>query len=64
MCRNNRHDDHYEKCLKGGPVWYSAWGYVEEGKIHARLTFNPWFDEMLGHFDDVMKAEPQLQSKE
>ena len=24
-------------------VWFSAWGYEEEGKVHARLTYNPYF---------------------
>ena len=27
--------------------WFSAWGYQEEGKYHARLTWNPYFTEML-----------------
>jgi len=25
-------------------LWYSDWGYTEPGKIHARLTFNPYFE--------------------
>ena len=28
-------------------LWFSAWGYNEEGKYHARLTWNPYFDELL-----------------
>ncbi|MFS1525709.1 alpha/beta hydrolase [Microbulbifer sp. 2304DJ12-6] len=34
-------------CRSGGEVWYSAWGYNEPGKIHARLTFNPYFEGMM-----------------
>ncbi len=36
-------------CKNGEPVWYSAWGHDVEGKpFHARLTFNPDFDVMIG----------------
>ena len=28
-------------------LWFSAWGYNEEGRYHARLTWNPDFDELL-----------------
>lgn len=28
-------------------IWYSAYGYKEENKYHARLTWNPYFAEMI-----------------
>lgn len=44
ICRNGQPEEDYEKCLVGEEIWYSDWGYVEEGRTHARLTFNPYFD--------------------
>jgi hypothetical protein len=35
-------------------VWYSDWGYREPGKMHARLTFNPYFNWQLGVIDEVL----------
>lgn len=34
-------------------LWYSAWGYQEEGKYHARLTWNPYFSQLLTSIRDV-----------
>jgi esterase/lipase len=48
MCVNGQSLEGYRECLKGATVWYSAWGYRENGKIHARLTFNPYFDYQMG----------------
>ena len=28
-------------------LWYSAWGYKEPGKYHVRLTWNPYFPELV-----------------
>lgn len=35
-------------------MWYSDWGYREPGKMHARLTFNPYFTWQLGVIDEVL----------
>ncbi|MDR2461355.1 MAG: alpha/beta fold hydrolase [Deltaproteobacteria bacterium] len=43
-CANGQSEQDYQKCMQGAQVWYSAWGYREPNKIHARLTFNPYFD--------------------
>jgi hypothetical protein len=43
MCENGQEEDKYNLCLAGEEIWYSAWGYNEPAKIHARLTFNPYF---------------------
>jgi len=44
FCWNGQSALDMQACLQGAPVWYSDWGYQEAGKIHARLTFNPYFD--------------------
>lgn len=46
MCMNSMDEEEYARCKKGEEVWLSAWGYEEEGKIHARLTWNPYFNEL------------------
>lgn len=44
FCWNGQDEHATQACEQGGPVWYSDWGYREDGKVHARLTFNPYFD--------------------
>lgn len=44
MCNNGLDSEESKKCEAGVEVWYSAWGYKEAGKVHARLTFNPYFE--------------------
>ena len=44
FCWNGQSPLDMQACLQGAPVWYSDWGYQEAGKIHARLTFNPYFE--------------------
>lgn len=46
MCMNSFDDNAIERCKKGEEVWFSAWGYEESGKIHARLTWNPYYAEL------------------
>ena len=46
MCMNSMDDDATARCEKGEEVWFSAWGYEEDGKIHARLTWNPYYTEL------------------
>ncbi|MDF5772671.1 alpha/beta hydrolase [Pseudomonas syringae] len=44
ICWNGQSTADTARCMAGEPVWYSDWGYTEPGKIHARLTFNPYFE--------------------
>ncbi|MBX4898724.1 alpha/beta fold hydrolase [Rhizobium bangladeshense] len=44
LCLNGQGVEATKRCKDGETVWYSDWGYKEKGKIHARLTFNPYFD--------------------
>lgn len=54
LCRNGQSEENAIKCKdKNEAVWYSGYGYREEGKVHARLTFNPHYKAMthsIGHF--------------
>lgn len=52
LCRNGRDAQATQACRQGAGLWFSEWGYAEAGKVHARLTFNPYFawqaEVMLG----------------
>ncbi|MBB3196176.1 hypothetical protein CDN98_15640 [Roseateles terrae] len=56
LCRNSRDGEAIRACEQGAEVWYSDWGYTEPGKIHARLTFNPYFDLQTRLMEEVMAA--------
>ncbi|BBI59890.1 hypothetical protein HSBAA_11960 [Vreelandella sulfidaeris] len=34
-------------------LWFGAWGQSEAEKYHARLTWNPYFLELLAHIRAV-----------
>ncbi len=53
ICGNGQSDENYLKCIKGEEIWFSAWGYQDSTKPHARLTFNPKFENMMQIFDHV-----------
>ncbi len=55
ICQNNLNDDERKECESGAPLWFSAWGYHEEGKVHARLTFNPYFSWQNSVMLDVLE---------
>lgn len=56
LCWNGQNAAGLQSCLAGEPVWYSDWGYQEPGKVHARLTFNPYFDWQSGVMGEVMQG--------
>lgn len=56
LCRNSRDGDAIRACEQGAQVWYSDWGYSEPGKVHARLTFNPYFELQTRVMAEVMDA--------
>lgn len=56
MCQNGQTDEARVLCERGQSVWYSAWGYQEDDKVHARLTFNPYYSEMVSLLETVIKA--------
>lgn len=57
MCHNGSDENPYDECIASKDIWYSAWGYYEEGKVHARLTFNPHFEQMFEYAETIM--DPQ-----
>ncbi|MEE3650700.1 alpha/beta fold hydrolase [Brenneria sp. HEZEL_4_2_4] len=44
VCANGQTPVSQQVCQDRNRLWYSDWGYQEEGKTHVRLTFNPYFD--------------------
>lgn len=56
LCRNGPDDQATATCRQGGEPWFSDWGYSEPGKVHARLTFNPYFDWQAGVMAQVLEA--------
>lgn len=58
ICENGQEKD-IKPCLVGEDVWYSAWGYNESDKIHARLTFNPYFENTMDILDQLLASKSQ-----
>lgn len=56
LCRNGTDAQATQACLRGGELWFSEWGYSEPGKVHARLTFNPYFHWQAGVMAGVLDA--------
>ena len=56
FCRNSRNADEVARCEAGEDVWFSDWGYSEPGKIHARLTYNPYFEWQSGVIRGVLEG--------
>lgn len=54
ICSNGQTEEGEVSCLNGDSVWYSAWGYRQEGKVYARLTYNPYFTQTMQVIDQVM----------
>ncbi|WP_416340221.1 alpha/beta hydrolase [Pseudomonas sp. C11] len=54
FCWNGQDLQQTQACENGAPVWYSDWGYREDGKVHARLTFNPYFDWQMSVMATVL----------
>lgn len=48
LCLNGQEPTEYRRCVDGDEVWFSDWGYREPGKVHARLTYNPYFAWQTG----------------
>ena len=58
MCTNGQEGEwegEVAPCPPTDQLWYSAYGYREQGKIHARLTWNPHFEQMIAAFTTLTK---------
>ena len=66
LCRNSRDDEATRACEQSTELWFSEWGYREAGKVHARLTFNPYFEwqlqQMAGVLDAAAAVPPTLDA--
>ena len=60
ICWNGQSTADMQLCLNRDQVWYSDWGYREVGKVHARLTFNPYFEWQSGVMLQVLEAAGTL----
>lgn len=47
ICDNGQGSNKEARCKDGETVWYGPWGYKENDKVHARLTYNPYFTNMV-----------------
>ncbi|MDX6804876.1 alpha/beta hydrolase [Terrihabitans rhizophilus] len=56
ICLNGHDRSAARACEAGKDVWYSDWGYREKGKVHARLTFNPYFSWQTSIMNSVLAA--------
>jgi len=56
ICWNGQDSTATQACEQGAPIWFSDWGYRESGKIHARLTYNPYFDWQTDVMAQVFRA--------
>ncbi|WP_084202341.1 alpha/beta hydrolase [Aeromonas fluvialis] len=62
ICSNGQPPVAEQACEAGADVWYSSYGYTEEGKIHARLTYNPYFAESMQLLAQVLRTMPSPPS--
>ncbi|CAM3802603.1 alpha/beta hydrolase [Parendozoicomonas haliclonae] len=56
ICNNGQDDsEEGEKavCPPDEQLWFSAYGYLESNKVHARLTWNPYFSELV---EDIQRV--------
>lgn len=56
ICTNSLNDEQTRSCKQGENVWFSAWGYQEEGKAYARLTWNPYFDNLDNEINKLVNS--------
>lgn len=57
ICHNGQSEEETRACESGAPVWFSDWGYRESGKVHARLTYNPYFNWQASIMASVLEGE-------
>ena len=55
VCDNGQSEDAEMKCPTSEDLWFSSFDYVEDGKIHARLTWNPYFKDLAETIEAVIQ---------
>ena len=53
ICENGFSRADKSRCENADKVWYSAWGYQEKDKLHARLTWNPHFAHLARSIENI-----------
>ena len=56
ICNNGQTEAQEIACNDGAETWFSSFDYSEEGKIYARLTWNPYFKESMAMLSKVIKS--------
>ncbi|WP_261844437.1 alpha/beta hydrolase [Aliamphritea ceti] len=57
ICENGQTEAAEKLCPDSNDLWYSNWGYQEADKVHARLTWNPYFDRLVSSIKQVTSAK-------
>ena len=53
MCNNGLNSEETATCESGSDIWFAAWGHEHEGRVHARLTWNPYFGTMMERIEHI-----------
>ena len=56
ICNNGQSEKQEIACERGDNIWFSSYGWEEDGKTLARLTYNPYFEQSMAELDRVMKS--------
>lgn len=65
ICRTGQATALEEACRRHPEaVWFTSWGAPEDGRAHARLTFNPWFDVQEAAMLEVMRSSLPADQRE
>lgn len=61
ICDNGQPETIEQQCPDASPgeLWYGPWGQEGDGKIVTRLTFNPYFDDMMSSLQDFLQRTSQ-----
>ena len=54
ICNNGQAQVKEDACNDGAETWFSSFDYSEPGKIYARLTWNPYFEESMALVNQVI----------
>ena len=63
ICDNGQPADIEAQCpsTSTNTLWYGPWGQEGEGKVVARLTFNPYFDDMMAQLLTFLENASQAE---
>lgn len=59
MCDNGQTEAAEQQCRDGAEIWYSVWGHQEADKIHARLTWNPYFELLTDNMQRISSTKQE-----